>query len=76
MIYSLEHLEESKKLITNEDERKKYIQAKKRTLDIINQLKQRTLSRIQRISLVFLGINPCLVFSIGIKFQGLLERFL
>ena len=76
LIYSLEHLEESKKLITNEDERKKYIQAKKRTLDIINQLKQRTLSRIQRISLVFLGINPCLVFSIGIKFQGLLERFL
>ena len=76
LIYSLEHLEESKKLITNEDERKKYIRAEKRTLDIVNQLKQRTLTRIQRISLEFLGINPCLVFSVGIKFRGLLERFL
>ena len=76
LIYSLEHLEESKKLITNEDERKKYIRAEKRTLDIVNQLKQRTLSRIQRISLEFLGINPCLVFSVGIKFRGLLEKFL
>ena len=75
-VYSLEHLEESKRLITNEDERKKYIQAEKRTKDIVNQLKKRKLSRMQKVSLVFLGINPCLVFSVGIKFRGLLERFL
>ena len=76
LVYSLEHLEESKSLITNEDERKKYIQAENRTKDIVNQLKKRKLSKIQRVSLVFLGINPCLVFSVGIKFRGLLERFL
>ena len=76
LVYSLEHLEESKRLITNEDERKKYIQAEKRTKDIVNQLKKRKLSRIQKVSLMFLGINPCLVFSVGIKFRGLLERFL
>lgn len=76
LVYSLEHLEESKRLITNEDERKKYIQAEKRTKDIVNQLKKRKLSRIQNVSLMFLGINPCLVFSVGIKFRGLLERFL
>lgn len=76
LVYSLEHLQESKSLITNEDERKKYVQAEKRTKDIVNQLKKRKLSRIQKVSLVFLGINPCLVFSVGIKFRGLLERFL
>lgn len=76
LVYLLEHLEESKSLITNEDERKKYIQAEKRTKDIVNQLKKRKLSIIQKVSLVFLGINPCLVFSVGIKFRGLLERFL
>ncbi|MGN0264570.1 MAG: glycosyltransferase [Oliverpabstia sp.] len=76
LVYSLEHLEESKRLITNEDERKKYIQAENRTKDIVNQLKKRKLSGIQSVSLVFLGISPCLVFSVGIKFRGLLERFL
>ena len=76
LIYSLEYLEESKRLITNEAERKKYIQAEKLTKDIVNQLKKRKLSTIQKVSLVFLGINPCLVFSVGIKFRGLLERFL
>ena len=34
------------------------------------------LSKIQKFSLVFMGINPCFVFSIGIKLRGLLERFL
>lgn len=76
LVYSLEHLEESKRLIANEDERKKYIQAENRTKDIVNQLKKRKLSGIQSVSLVFLGISPCLVFSVGIKFRGLLERFL
>ena len=37
LVYSLEYLEESKRLITNEDERNKYIQAEKRTKDIVNQ---------------------------------------
>ena len=76
LVFSLEYLEESKRLITNEAERKKYIQAEKLTKDIVNQLKKRKLSTIQKVSLVFLGINPCLVFSVGIKFRGLLERFL
>lgn len=76
LIYSLEHLEESKRLITNEDERKKYIQAEKLTKDIVNQLKKRKLSRIQKVSLVFMEMNPCLVFRVGMKFRGLLERFL
>lgn len=76
LVYSLEHLEESKRLVTNEAERKKYIQAEKCTKDVIKQLKKRKLSKIQRVSLEFMGINPCLVFSVGIKFRGLLERFL
>lgn len=76
LIYSLEHLEESKRLITNEDERKKFIQAEKRTKQIIKQLKKRKLSKIQSVSLVLIGMNPCLIFAVGIKFRGLLERFI
>ena len=76
LVYSLEYLEESKRLITNRDEKNKFVQAENQTKNIIKQLKKRKLSKIQRISLVFMGINPCLVFSVGIKFRGLLERFL
>ena len=76
LVYSLEHLEESKRLITNEDERKKFIQEEKRTKEIIKQLKKRKLSKIQSASLVFMEMNPCLVFAVGIKFRGLLERFI
>lgn len=76
LVYSLEYLEESKKLITNSKEQTRFIQAEKRTKDIIQQLKQRKLSGIQRISLVFMGIHPCLVFAVGMKFRGLLERVL
>ena len=76
LVYSLEYLMESKKLIQNRDEKNKYVQAEKNAKDIIKQLKKRKLSVIQRVSLLFMGINPCLVFSIGIKFRGLLERFL
>ena len=76
LVYSLEYLEESKRRITNRDEKNKFVQAENRTKDIIKQLKKRKLSKIQKISLVFMGINPCLVFSVGIKFRGLLERFL
>ena len=76
LVYSLEYMEESKRLINNMDEKNKFVQAENRTKDIIKQLKKRKLSKIQRISLVFMGVNPCLVFSVGIKFRGLLERFL
>lgn len=76
LIYSLEYLQESKRLIANRDDRKKFIQAEKRTKGIVKQLKKRKLSKIQEASLVFIEINPCLAFSVGIKFRGLLERFL
>ena len=76
LIYSLEYLEESKRLITNGNEEKIFIQAEKRTKDIIQQLKKRNLSKIQSVSLVPIGMNPCLVFAVAIKFRGFLERFL
>ena len=76
LIYSLEYLEESKKLITNNNEKSKYIQVEKRTNDIIRQLKKRKLSKIQRISLIFIEMNPCFTFVVGMKFRGLLERFI
>lgn len=76
LIYSLEYLEESKRLITNKNEKNKFIQAEKRTKDIIRQLKKQELSNIQRMSLVFVEMNPCLTFAVGMKFRGLLERFL
>lgn len=76
LIYSLEYLKESKRLITNRDEKYQFIQVEKRTKDIIKKLKKRKLSKIQSISLIFIGLNPCLVFDMGIKFRGLLERFI
>ena len=76
LIYSLEYLEESKRMIMNQEEQDKFIQAEKRTKDIVKQFKQRKLSKMKRASLVFMGINPCLVFAVGMKFRGFLERFL
>ena len=76
MIFSLEYLAESKKLITNKDEENKFLQAEKKTKDMIKRLKKMKLSKIKSVSLVFIGMNPCLVFAVGIKFRGLLERFL
>ena len=76
LIYTLEHLEESKRMITNQEEQEKFIQAEKRTKDIVKQLKKRKLSKMKRVSLVFMRINPCLVFGMGMQFRGLLERFL
>ena len=43
LVYSLEYLMESKKLIQNRDEKNKYVQAEKNTKDIIKQLKKRKL---------------------------------
>ena len=76
LIYSLEHLEESKRMVANQEEQDKFIQAEKRTKDIVKQLKQRKLSKMKSVSLIFMEINPCLVFVVGMKFRGLLERFL
>ena len=76
MIFSLEYLVESKKLITNKDEENQFLQAEKKTKDMIKRLKKMKLSKIKSVSLVFIGMNPCLVFAVGIKFRGLLERFL
>ena len=75
-IFSLEYLAESKKLITNKDEENQFLQAEKKTKDMIKRLKKMKLSKIKSVSLVFIGMNPCLVFAVGIKFRGLLERFL
>lgn len=75
-IFSLEYLSESKRLITNKEEKKCFIQAENRTKGILKQLKKRKLTIIQKISLVFIDINPCVLFSVGIKFRVLLERFL
>ena len=44
--------------------------------NIIKKLKKRKLPKMQKVSLVIIGINPCLVFSIAIKFRRLLESFL
>lgn len=76
LIFSLEYLSESKRLITNKNEEKIFIQAEKRTRQIVKQLKKGNLSKIQRASLVLIGINPCMVFRVGIQFRGLLERFI
>ena len=76
LIYSLEYLEKSKRMITNREEKAKYLQAEKRTKDIVHQLRKRKLTNIQGTSLVFLELAPCLVFAVGMKFRGLLERFI
>ena len=76
LIYSLEYLDKCRRFITNGDEKKLFIQAEKQTKDIIQQLKKRKLSKIKSVSLVFMEINPCFVFSVGIRFRALLERFL
>ena len=76
LIYSLEYLDKCRRLITNGNDKKLFIQAEKQTKDIIQQLKKRKLSKIKSVSLVFMEINPCFVFSVGIRFRALLERFL
>jgi glycosyltransferase involved in cell wall biosynthesis len=76
LIYSLEYLNESKKLIKSKEEKEEFIDKQQKTKNIINALKKRKLSKIQKVSLAIIGINPCLVFSAAIKFRGLFERFL
>lgn len=74
LIYSLEHLNESKKLIKNEEDKEQFIDKERKIKNIIKKLKKRKLSKIQKVSLVIIEINPCLVFSIAIKFRGILEK--
>lgn len=76
MIYSLEPLHECRKMKETEEENRKYIQAVKKTEDLIRQLKHTELSGIQKYSLVLIQMNPCLVFSIAMKFRGILEKFI
>lgn len=76
LIYSLEYLNEGKKLIKNEEDKEQFIDKEQKIKNIIKNLKKRKLSKIQKASLAIIGINPCLVFSIAIKFRGLLESFL
>ena len=76
LVYSLEHLNESKKLIKNEEDKEQFIDKERKIKKIIKKLKKRKLPKMQKVSLVIIGINPCLVFSIAIKFRGLLESFL
>ena len=58
------------------DEKTQFTQAERRTKDIVRQLRKRKLPRIQRCSLVLIGMAPCFVFAVGMKFRGLLERFI
>lgn len=74
LIYSLEHLNEGKKLIKNEEDKELFIDKEQKIKNIIKKLKKRKLSKIQKVSLVIIEINPCLVFSIAIKFRGILEK--
>ena len=76
LVFSLEYLEESKRLKTNEAEEKRFIQSENRTKDILKQLRKTKLPIMKGLSLVFMEMNPCLVFRVGMKFRGLLERFL
>lgn len=76
LIYSLEYLVKSKRFVTNQTEKNQFYQAEKHTKAIIQRMKNRKLSAIKQVSLVFMGINPCLVFSGGMKFRGLLEGLL
>lgn len=76
LIYSLEYLNESKKLIKSKQEKEEFLYKEQKIKNIIKKLKKRKLSKIQKISLALMGINPCLAFSVGNKFRGLLERFL
>ena len=76
MIYSLEPLHECRKMKETEEENRKYIQAVKKTEDLIRQLKHTELSGVQKYSLILIQMNPCLVFSIAMKFRGILEKFI
>ena len=76
MIYSLEYLQKSKRLIVSDEDKASFLQAEKQIKGIVKRLRQRKLSVMQKVSLVPIGMNPCFVLSVGMKFRGLLERFI
>lgn len=76
LIYSLEHLNECRKLKRTEEENTQYKQAAEKTQELIRQLKLTELSGIQKYSLILIQMNPCLVFSMAMKCRGILERFI
>lgn len=76
LIYSLEYLYKGKKIIQNDEHKSKIRYYEQQTKNIIKALKKTRLSKIHKISLLIIGINPCFVFSVAIKFRKLLERFL
>ena len=65
-----------KKLIKNEEDKELFMDEEQEIKNIFKKLKKRKLPKMQKASLAIIGINPCLVFSIAIKFRGLLESFL
>lgn len=76
LIYSLEYLEKAKGLIQNRDDEAAFRRAEKQIKDVVKQLKKKKLPVIQRASLFLIERNPCFVFAVGMKFRGLLERFI
>ena len=76
LIYSLEPLNECRKLKKTEEDNNRYKQAVEKTKYLIRQLKHAELSGIQKYSLVLIQMNPCLVFSMAMKCRGILERFI
>lgn len=76
LIYSLEPLNECRKLKRTEEENIRYKHAVEKTKDLIGQLKYTELSGVQKYSLILIQMNPCLVFSMAMKCRGILERFI
>lgn len=76
LIYALEHLTKSREMLSTSDEKRRFLQKKQQAKDIAARLKAQKLSAIQHLSLSFIAAAPCLVFAAGIKFRGILERFL
>ena len=76
LIYALEYLQKSKGLIASQEDKARFCQAEEQIKGIVKQLQKRKLSVLQKASLVPMGRNPCLVFAVGMKFRGFLEKFL
>ena len=76
LIYALEYLAKSRKMLSTSDERRRFLQKKQQARDIAARMKAQKLSAVQHLSLFFIAAAPCLMFAAGIKFRGLLERFL
>ena len=76
LVYSLEYLVKCKRLVHTGQEKTQFLQAQRQTRQLIQRLRSSNLSAIKKASLVFMEVDPCFVFAVGIRFRGLLERFL